>query len=82
MPALNRITGQMEGIKRMIAERRYCPEIITQLRAIRAAVTRVEANMLEKHLNTCVSEALGAGDVKEKQKKIAELKDLYKTFGN
>lgn len=80
LPKLNRIAGQVEGIKKMIEERRYCPDIIIQLRATRAALNSIEAELLEAHLNACVADAFNFGDEKEKQKKIAELKDLYKRF--
>lgn len=77
---LNRIAGQVEGVKRMIEERRYCPDILTQLRAIRAAIRTVEANILETHLGHCVAEAMSHGSKKEKDQKIAELKDIFKRF--
>ena len=47
---LNRIAGQIEGIKKMIEDGRDCPDIISQLRAVRSAVKSVESNILEKHL--------------------------------
>lgn len=77
---LNRISGQVDGVKKMITERRYCPEILTQLRAIRSAVHSIEANILEAHLDSCVKMALGSGDAKEKEEKISELKELYRRF--
>lgn len=77
---LNRIAGQVEGIKKMIAEGRYCPDILTQLRAVRSAVKTVEANILETHLNHCIAESLSGGNTKDAQEKINELKDLFKRF--
>jgi DNA-binding FrmR family transcriptional regulator len=77
---LNRVSGQIEGVKRMIGEREYCPDILTQLRAIRAAVNSLEANILETHIDSCVTDALNAGSEKEKVRKIAELKELYRRF--
>ena len=77
---LNRVAGQIEGIKRMIEEGRYCTEIIAQMRAARAAIKSLEANILETHLGHCVSDALEAGNRKEAQEKINELKDLFKRF--
>ena len=81
LPRLNRISGQVEGIKRMIDERRYCPDILIQIRAIRSALSAIEANILEAHLDSCVVSVFSANDENEKNKKIAELKDLYKRFG-
>jgi DNA-binding FrmR family transcriptional regulator len=77
---LNRIAGQVEGIKRMVEERRYCPDILTQIRAVRAALQAVEANILETHIDACVIDALKAGSKKSQAKKIAELKDIYRRF--
>ena len=77
---LNRITGQLDGVKKMIDERRYCPEIITLLRGARAAIKAVEANMLERHLASCVVDAFNSDDEPSKAKKMNELKDLFKRF--
>ncbi len=64
----------------MISARKYCPDILTQLRAVRAAVNSLEANILETHLDSCVTGAFNAGNTKQKTKKIAELKELYRRF--
>ena len=77
---LNRISGQIEGVKRMIEEHRYCPDILTQLRAVKSAIRSVEANILETHLQHCVTDAMVNGNKKEKEKRIEELKDLFKRF--
>ena len=75
---LNRISGQVEGIKKMIEEGRYCPEIIAQIRAVRSALKRVEANVLQKHLQHCVAQSFD--DEKERDKKINELLELFNRF--
>lgn len=80
LPRLNRIAGQVEGVKRMIGEGRYCPDILAQLRAIRAASHAIEANILEAHINACITTALTSGSAKDRDKKIAELKALYRRF--
>jgi DNA-binding FrmR family transcriptional regulator len=80
LPRLNRIAGQVEGVKKMIEEHRYCPDILTQLRAVRAALRTIEANVLETHLKSCVADAMARGNQKEQEQKIAELKDLFKRF--
>ncbi len=77
---LNRIGGQIEGVKKMVAERRYCPDILIQLRAIRAAVTALEATILETHLDSCVTDAFNSADEAEKKMKMEELKDLYRKY--
>jgi CsoR family transcriptional regulator, copper-sensing transcriptional repressor len=80
LPRLNRIGGQIEGVKKMIDEKRYCPDILTQLRAVRAAIRGLEANLLEAHLRACVMDAFQSGDQTDKREKIAELKDIYRRF--
>ncbi len=80
IPRLNRIVGQVEGVKRMIDAERYCPDILTQLRAVRAAIRAVEANLLETHLRACVMDAFQSADANEKKEKIAELKEIYRRF--
>lgn len=80
LPKLNRIAGQIEGIKSMIGEHRYCPDIITQIRAARAALRAVEAQILETHLQSCVADVMMAGNKKETSARIEELKNLFKRF--
>ncbi len=78
IPRLNRIAGQIEGIKKMIEDGRYCPEIINQLRAVRSAVKAVEAKILHKHLQHCVAQSFSSEQ--ERDKKIDELKMLFDRF--
>ena len=80
LPRVNRISGQMAGVKKMIEEHRYCPDILTQLRAIRSAIKGLEASILERHLNHCIAEGLSAEDPAHIQQKIEELKDLFKRY--
>ena len=80
LPRLNRIGGQVDGIKKMIEEGCYCPDIMIQIKAIRSALKSVEANILERHLEGCVSNAVKSGDKKEQEAKIEEIKNLFKQF--
>jgi CsoR family transcriptional regulator, copper-sensing transcriptional repressor len=80
LPRLNRIGGQIAGVKKMIEEHRYCPEILTQLRAIRAAIKGLEANILERHLGHCVQDGLNAGNMDDVKTKINELKEIFKRY--
>jgi CsoR family transcriptional regulator, copper-sensing transcriptional repressor len=77
---LNRIAGQVEGVRKMIDDKRYCPDILTQLRAIRAAVKSIEANILEVYLGSCVADALQSGDALARKAKIDEVTDLFKRY--
>lgn len=80
MSNLNRVSGQIDGIKKMIDERRYCPEILTQLRAIRSAIKNIEARILETHLSSCVSQTFLSPRLEDRRKKIDEICDLLKRY--
>ena len=80
IPRLNRVAGQIEGIKKMIEDGRYCPEIIAQLRAVRSAVKAVESNILHKHLQHCVAQSFASAE--DKEKKIEELKMLFDKYND
>ena len=73
---LNRIEGQVRGIARMVEEDRYCIDVLTQIRAVRAALAKVETEMLREHLGHCIEGAIVSGDQVEQRKKVAELIEL------
>jgi DNA-binding FrmR family transcriptional regulator len=73
---LKRVEGQVRGLTRMVEEGRYCIEIATQISAARAALAKVETEMLRDHLSHCIESAIVSGDVAEQRKKAAELIDL------
>ena len=78
LPRLNRAFGQLDGVRKMITERRYCPDILQQLRAVRSALKAVEVNILNSHLESCV--AASFRNKKERTEKIAEIKKLLGKF--
>ena len=78
IPRINKVVGQLNGIKKMIVDRRYCPEIITQLKAVSSACQSLEIIMLQKHLESCVVEAFYSKDKDAQAEKIQELTALYK----
>ncbi|OQW57111.1 MAG: transcriptional regulator [Proteobacteria bacterium SG_bin9] len=73
---LNRIEGQVRGLARMVDEDRYCIDIVTQISAVRAALRRVEEEVLKDHVAHCVEHAITSGDKADQRKKIAELMDV------
>ena len=73
---LNRIEGQVRGVTRMVEEGRYCIDVLTQIRAVRAALVRVESEMLKTHLSHCIEGAIVSGDAAEQRKKASELIEL------
>lgn len=70
---LNRIEGQVRGLSKMVAEDRYCIDLVTQISAVRAALRRVEEEVLKDHVAHCVEHAIAAGDKADQRQKIAEL---------
>ena len=75
---LARIAGQVQGIKRMVEEEKYCIEIITQIQAARSALRSVEMNILQKHMHHCVSEAFESGSKENADEKMEELLRVMK----
>lgn len=59
---LNRIEGQVRGIKNMVVEERYCVDILTQVSAIQAALNSFNKMLLSNHIKTCVVQEIQAGD--------------------
>ncbi len=70
---LSRIEGQVRGLAKMVEEDRYCIDIVTQISAVRAALRRVEEEILKDHVSHCVEHAIGSGDKTDQRRKIAEL---------
>jgi DNA-binding FrmR family transcriptional regulator len=70
---LKRIEGQVRGIAGMVEEERYCIDIVTQLQAVRSALSKVESELLQNHLHHCIEGAIVSGNANEQRKKAAEL---------
>ena len=73
---LGRIEGQARGVARIVEEERYCIDVLTQIRAVRAALDKVEQAILGDHLQHCVAHAFHAGSERDRQVKIDELLEL------
>ena len=76
---LNRIEGQIRGIRRMMEEPRLCVEILQQLAAAEAALHRISLAMFRHHVDTCVSDGLMRGET-ERRKQLGELVDIFDRF--
>ena len=74
--ALRRIEGQVRGVQKMIEYRKYCIDILTQIHAVKGALSRVEEKILEKHFKNCVTEAVKGASEKEKKQKLDEILKL------
>ena len=77
---LRRIEGQVRGLLVMVEAERYCIDLLTQLRAIQAALRKVEQQILGTHVEHCVAEAVKSGRPAEQRKKIDELLDVVGRF--
>ncbi|MEI9994998.1 MAG: metal-sensitive transcriptional regulator [Rhizomicrobium sp.] len=78
---LARIEGQVRGIARMVEEDRYCIDILTQMQAIKAALKRVEEEILKNHASHCVAAAIASGDAEDQTEKFNELVELFSRYG-
>lgn len=76
---LNYIEGHLKGIRKMIEEDQYCVDILRQTYAVRKAIEKLEAIILEEHLHTCVPEGIHDG---REEAVVEELVQLYNLAGN
>ncbi|MCK4758926.1 MAG: metal-sensitive transcriptional regulator [Candidatus Aminicenantes bacterium] len=77
---LRRIEGQIRGIQKMIEEKRYCIDILTQLSSVAGAIRRVEENILNRHLRGCVRESFTKGKKEDRSNKIDEVINVLQKF--
>lgn len=76
---LNRIEGQVRGIRRMVQEPRLCIEILQQLAAAEAALNRISLSVFKHHVESCVPEGVAKGEP-ESRKRLNELVDIFDRF--
>lgn len=74
---LKRIEGQVRGVARMVEQDRYCIDVVTQIGAVRAALRKVEEEVLRDHVGHCVEGAIASGNKSRQRRKIAELMDVF-----
>lgn len=79
MKRLNYIEGHLGGIRKMVEEDQYCVDILRQTYAVRKAIEKLEALMLEQHLHHCVPEGIKEG---RETQVVEELVQLYNLAGN
>ena len=75
---LNRISGQVEGIKKMIEEDRYCDDLLTQLLAVDKAVKSLSSVILEKHMYSCIKKEVSEG----KLEVVDEVMQLFRRYSS
>ena len=79
---LSRIEGQVRGIAKMMEEDRYCIDILNQIAAVKAALRRVEVEVLKGHAAHCVAHAIKSGNTREQTDKFNELVELFSKYGS
>jgi len=75
---LNRVEGQVRGIAKMVEDDRYCIDVVTQIEAARAALARIESDLLRQHLGHCVHRAMNSKNAFEQEKVIEELVGVFR----
>ena len=79
---LSRIEGQVRGIAKMMEEDRYCIDILNQIAAVKAALRRVEVEVLKGHAAHCVAHAIKSGNTRDQTDKFNELVELFSKYGS
>lgn len=74
---LKTIEGHIRGIQRMLEEDQYCIDVIRQIHAVQAALNKVNRQILDQHLNTCVIAAVRGDDPGERERILQEITDVY-----
>ena len=73
---LNRLIGQMNGIKKMIEEDRYCDDVLIQLAAVDKGIKSISSVILDKHIHSCVVESIKEGNIEV----VDEIVELFRRF--
>ncbi len=75
---LNRIEGQVRGVRKMVEADAYCVDILTQVSAIQAALNAFNSKLLANHIRTCVADGIRAGDEEIIGELVETLKKMMK----
>lgn len=74
---LNSAAGHIRGIERMVADDAYCIDVIKQIQAVQAALSKVSTLLLDNHLRTCVTTAIQGDDAEEREKMLREVTSVF-----
>jgi DNA-binding FrmR family transcriptional regulator len=77
---LSRIEGQVQGLKGMVEDDAYCIDLINQIRSVNRALQGLAGEVMEKHLKTCVHDAIESDDPYDEQEKIEEFMESVSDF--
>lgn len=76
---LRSIAGHVKSIERMVSDDEYCIDVIKQMQAVQAALSKVSSLVLDGHLHTCVTTAIRGEDPDEREQVLSEIMDVYRT---
>ena len=71
---LSYLSGHLEGVRRMVETEAYCVDVLKQTHAVRRAIEKLEAVLLDGHLRSCVADGVREG---REEQVIGELMELY-----
>lgn len=74
---LKTVEGHIRGIRRMVDEDAYCIDLIQQIQAVQAALSKINTMILDDHLHTCLITAVRGEDVQERERVLKEISDVY-----
>jgi len=73
------IAGHVKGVERMLESDAYCIDVIKQIQAVEAALSKVSTLLLEQHLHSCVITAVRGKDLKERERVLEEIAGVFET---
>lgn len=74
---LKNVEGHIRGVEKMLEEDAYCIDVIRQIQAVQAALNKINAMILEEHLNSCLITAVRGEDVSERERVLKEIADVF-----
>ena len=78
---LRSVAGHVNSVDRRVAADKYCVDVIKQIQAVQAALTKVSELVLSGHLHACVTTAIRGDDASERERVLNEIMDVYKLAG-
>jgi len=76
---LKTIEGHIRGIQRMLEDEAYCIDVIRQIQAVQSALNKLNVQILDEHVNSCLITAVRGEDVTERERVLKELVDVFET---
>ncbi len=78
---LKTVEGHLRGVIRMVEQDEYCIDVIRQIQAVESALNKVSTQILENHLNSCVTTAIQGNNLKERERVLKEITEVFSMSG-